>query len=239
MKILITSAAAPLAQRLAEVLSAEHQLRLTDLVPVETDHEFVLCDLGHGEETDALVESVEAIVHVAELPMGALAAAERRESRIIDFQTRCTYNLFNAAANAGVPHAIYASTLRLFEQHDEAWTVTEWWRPAPTTEVEVLAKHLGEFTVREYARERRINVTLLRLGTLVKAEAAAGQSLDTSWLEIDDAVQAIAGALAAPADTWAIYHVQSEFSGARFLIDRAKRDLSFAPQFQPAGAGGG
>ena len=238
MKILITSAASRLSQRLAVALSESHQVRLTELMPVETEHEFVACDLGHEEATDALVEGIDAIVHVAELPASVLAESEQPENRMIDFQTRCTYNLLNAASDAGISHAIYASSLRLFEQHDEDWTVTEWWRPAPTTEADVLAKHLGEFTVREFARERRISVTLLRLGTLVTAEEAAGQRLDTSWLEIDDAVQAFAGSLESPADTWAIYHVQSEFAGARFLIDRAKRDLNFEPQFQPAGEGG-
>ena len=49
MNILITSAASDLAQGLASTLSGEHQIRLTDLVDVETDLEFVRCDLGHDE----------------------------------------------------------------------------------------------------------------------------------------------------------------------------------------------
>lgn len=237
MKILITSAASQLAQRLAAALSEHHRVRLTDMMPVETEFEFVRCQLGHEEETDALVADMEAVIHVAELPSSVLAESAQPESRIIDFQTRCTYNLFNAAADAGIGQAIYTSTLRLFEQHDEDWTVTESWRPAPTTDADVLAKHLGEFTVREFARERRINVTLLRLGTLVTAADAASQPLDTSWLEIEDAVQAFSGALEAPAKPWAVYHVQSDFPRSRFLIDRARGDLSFEPRFQPAGGG--
>ncbi len=238
MKILITSAASQLAQRLAAALSEHHQLRLTDLVPVETDFDFVRCKLGHEEETDTLVAGMDAVIHVAEPPSSVLAESLQPESRMIDFQTRCTYNLFNAASDAGIGHAIYTSTLRLFEGHDEDWTVTESWRPAPTTDADVLARHLGEFTVREFARERRINVTLLRLGTLVTAAEAAGQPLDTSWLEIEDAVQAFVGSLESPADTWAIYHIQSEFARSRFLIGRARSNLSYEPVFQPATGGG-
>ena len=236
MNVLITSASSQLAQKLAADMTGRHRVRTTDLVAVESKFEFVQCDLGHGDQTDALVEGIDAVIHLAQLPSALPAAANEPESLIIDFQTRCTYNLLNAAADAGIPQAIYASSLRLFEQHDEDWTVSEWWRPGPTIEGEVLAKHLGEFTVREFARERRINVTVLRLGNLVTAAAAAGQPLDTSWLEIDDAVQAFVGALDSPADSWAIYHVQSEFPQSRFQIDRAKRDLNFTPQFQPAPA---
>ena len=46
MNILITSAASDLAQGLASALSGAHQIRLTDLIDVETDFEFVRSDLG-------------------------------------------------------------------------------------------------------------------------------------------------------------------------------------------------
>ena len=61
MKILITSAASQLAQQLAAALSEHHKVRLTDMVPVETEFEFVRCQLGHEEETDALVTGMEAV----------------------------------------------------------------------------------------------------------------------------------------------------------------------------------
>ena len=55
----------------------------------------------------------------------------------------------------------------------EDWTVAESWRPRPSVDSFVLSKHLGEFTCREFARERKLNVTCLRLGNLVTAETAA------------------------------------------------------------------
>lgn len=236
MNILITSAGSELARRLAASLAESHTLRLTELHPVKTafppDCEFVESELGHDESTNALVRGMDAIVHIAEIPAQLLANAEQPENYAIDYQTRRTYNLLMAAAEEGVKHVIYASTLRLFEQHGEDWTVTESWRPRPSVNSFVLSKHLGEFTCREFARERKLNVTCLRLGNLVTA-AEASTGFDSMWLEMNDAVAAFQGALASPS-RWGIFHIQSEFPGARFAIDKAKGHLKFNPQFAPA-----
>lgn len=232
MNILITSAASDLAQKLAATLSEAHQIRLTELVELDqTDAEFVRSDLGHDEATNQLVKGMDAVIHVAQLPPAVLEASDQPENTEIDFQTRCTYNLLMAASEEKVPHALYASTLHLFDQHDENWTVTEGWRPRPTTDAHILSKHLGEFTCREFAREGRINITCLRLGTLTTVAETEGEQLDSTWLEMDDAVHAFECALQNPEGRWAIFHIQSEFPNSRFSIDRAKSSLKFNPQF--------
>ena len=231
MNILITSAASDLAQRLASALSNEHQICLTDLIDVETDFEFVRSDLGHGDETNQLVKGMDAIIHLAQLSPSTLKESDQPENLEIDFQTRCTYNLLMAASAEKVPHAIYASTLHLFDQHDEDWTVTESWRPRPTTDAPILSRHLGEFTCREFAREGRINLTVLRLGSLITADEATNQSFDSAWLEVDDAVHAFECALKSSPARWAIFHIQSEFPNSRFSVGRAKSALKYNPQF--------
>ena len=231
MKLLITSAASDLAQTLAAALSSEHQIRLTDLIDVETNYEFVRSDLGHGEETNQLVRGIDAIIHLAELPPVLLSESTDPANLEIDFLTRCTYNLLSASAAEKVPGVIYASTLRLMERYDEDWTVTESWRPLPTTDASILSKHLGEFVCREFAREGLINITCLRLGTLVTEAEVSNQPFDATWLEIKDAVHIFECALKTPAARWDIFHVQSEFSNSRFSILKAKNSLKFSPQF--------
>ena len=236
MNVLITSAGSELARRLAAALADAHTLRLTELHAVEStnalNHDFVQSALGHDESTNELVRGMDAIVHIAEIPPDTLAAADEPENYIIDYQTRCTYNLLMAASAEGVKRFIYASTLRLFEQHGEDWTVTENWRPRPTVDSFVLSKHLGEFTCREFAREGKLNVTCLRLGTIITAEEAAGAEFNSMWLGMNDAVAAFQGALASPSQ-WDIYHIQSEFPEARFSVGTAKAELNFNPQFVP------
>ena len=232
MNILITAAASDLAQQVATALSEEHAIRLTELYKVKGDFDFVQSELGHDESTDELVRGIDTIIHIAEVHPQCLAKADQPDNYAIDYQTRCTYNLLMAASAEGVKHVIYASTLRLFEQHGEDWTVTESWRPRPAVDSFVLSKHLGEFTCREFARERKLDVTCLRLGNLVTAETAAGAEFDSMWLEMSDAVAAFRTALNASAP-WRIFHIQSEFPGSRFSVGKAKTHLEFNPQFVP------
>ncbi len=236
MNVLITSAASELAHRLADAASESHTIRLTELEHVDTANlhgcKFVQSALGHDESTNELVKGMDAIVHIAETPPELKANSDEPENFEIDYQTRCTYNLLMAASAEGVKHFIYASTLRLFEQHGEDWTVKENWRPRPSTDSFVLAKHLGEFTCREFAREGKINITCLRLGAITTAEEAAEAEFNAMWLEINDAVAAFQGAINAPSK-WGIFHVQSEFPGSRFNIGKAKGHLKFNPQFVP------
>lgn len=231
MKLLITSAASDLGQTLAATFSSKYQVRLTDLVDVETDLEFVRSDLGHGEATNELVRGIDTIIHLAALPHVLLSESCDAANLEIDFLTRCTYNLLLASAAENVSHVIYASTLGLMEQYDEDWTVTECWRPLPTTDACTLSKHLGEFVCREFAREGLINITCLRLGALVTEAKVSNQPFDAAWLELKDAVHVFECALNAPAAKWEIFHVQSEYPDSRFSILKAKDSLKFNPQF--------
>ena len=231
MNILITAAASELAQGLAKALSGEHRIRLTDLIDAKTDFEFVRSDLGHDAGTNLLVRGMDAIIHLAQLPPALLAASSQPENFEIDYLTRCTYNLLWAAVAEKVPRVIFASTLRLFQTCDEDWTVHESWRPRPTTDIFPLSRHLGEFTCREFAREGKLNINCLRLGTLVKADEAASQPFDSTWLEMNDAIHAFDCALKASPARWAICHIQSEFPHSRFSSAKAKNALKFNPQF--------
>src|SRR5262245_21777246 len=96
MRILITSAASPLAQGLATALRAEYHVRLTERVQVAGEGEFVRCSLDHDLSTNLLVQGMDAIIHVAEpLP-------QESESQQVDYLTRGSYNLLWAAAAEGV-----------------------------------------------------------------------------------------------------------------------------------------
>ncbi len=212
MKVLITSGGSTLAQALAADLSREHDVTLTDVVDVSTDLAFLQCELGHDGETESLVDGMDTIVHLAELPEGL-----KSDEREIDFQTRCAYNLLHAAREKKVGHVVYISSLSLFATCDPNWNVTEQWAPRPSTDAAPMARYLGEFTCREFAREHSVRVTCLRLGEV------SGDG-DTA-LSVKDAVRAIASALTKEGPMWRVLHVQSEVENARFPIDQARKAL--------------
>ena len=108
MRVLITGAASPLGQAIAARLRTDYQVRLTDREEISTDLEFVRSDLGHDEATDALVQGVDAIVHLAYAPR-----PNDGENDWLDINSRRHYNMLLAASEAGVPSALIISTLQI------------------------------------------------------------------------------------------------------------------------------
>ena len=96
----------------------------------------------------------------------------------------------------------------------------------------VLAKHLGEYTSREFAREGKTQIVVLRLGKVVRAEEVKDQPLDPLWVEERDVVHAVSGALTARLNSWQIFHIQPASPRARFSVRRAKAALGYQPQFR-------
>lgn len=220
MKILITGAASRLSQELADSLSGDHDVTLTDRKGVSTDHTFVRSELGHDEATNTLVRGMDAIVHSGEMDRDASATDS------LDAAMRGTYDLLYAAAEEGVPRLVFLSSLRLLDRYDEDMVVRETWRPTPTTDTDVLCYHLGEFVCREYAREQKIDVVCLRLGELAWDEPGEASS---SAVYPNDAIQAVSASLAAELSTWNIFHIQSGVPDQRFTTLVAQETLGYAP----------
>ena len=230
MNLLITSAAAPLARALASVLAVDHAVRLTDRVPLPTITDVAISPLGPDLSTNLLVRGIDAIIHVAE-PLPTDSDIQR-----IDYLTRCTYNLCAAAAAEGVRRLIYLNTLDVMAAYAPNYLVSESWRPRPTTAAPLLAKHLGEATCREFAREGKLNVVSLRLGTIITGQTAPETETYPMWLDERDATQAVALALTTDLPRrFAIYHIQHKAEKSRFPIRLAEEQLHFRPAYNVAG----
>lgn len=226
MNLLITSAATPLAESLQRSLSAEHTIRLTERVGVPGLANLAICPLGADLSTNLLVRGIDAIIHVAEpLPTD-------NEVQQLDYLTRCTYNLCVAAAAEGVARLIYLNTLEVMTTYDPNYLVDEVWRPQPTTAAPVLAKHLGELTCREFAREGQLEIVSLRLGAMVCNGTAIAHTIPPHWLDQRDVIQAVKLALVTDLQRrWSIFHIQHKAKNARFSVRNAEQMLGFSPQY--------
>jgi len=239
VRILITGGAFQLPQRLAAALAGTHDVVLTARgeLSIETaGYEFVRADLGHDDATNDLLRGMDVIIHSGQSDQNA------GESDRLDVTMRCTYNLIMAAAEEGVSGVVYLSSLRILDKYDENMTVTERWRPVPTTDLSDLCYHMGEFVCREFGRERNANVVCLRLGDLVWDGGERG-AVASSALYFDDAVRAVEKALTfakrgpMPARAqalgepgWNIFHIQSSVPNARFMTGAATDKLGYEPE---------
>ena len=233
MRVLITGAASPLARAIAESLRTNHQVSLTDREEISTDLEFVRSDLGHDEATDALMQGIDAIVHLAYAPR-----PNDGENEWLDANTRRHYNLLLAASEAGVSFALVISTLDLFQPYDVEMTVGEHWQPQPNTSPAQLGAHLAEFTAREFAHSNALDITVLRLGHAVLSEEVAEQAYDPMWVDQRDAARAVDLLLQKRKTldlrrprSFHIFHLQSVSDRARFSSERICSALEFQPHY--------
>lgn len=219
-----------MAQFLTQSLAAHHHVRLTERVQLEPPPtvnkgeqptaeggiEFVCSPLEHDFGSNLLAREMDTVIHVAE-PLDT-----DNEYTQIDILTRCTYNLLVAAVQEGVPHLLLLSTLALMTEYQPSYRISERWRPQPSTDPYVLSKHLAEFTAREFAREQKIHVTVVRLGQLVYPDR---EPLSVGELPAVDAAvvaQAVDHLLHKPAERWSIYHIGNESTHPHFTMSKAR-----------------
>jgi nucleoside-diphosphate-sugar epimerase len=216
LNVLITSAASATAQIIAKTLAQTHTLRLTDL-PANASGDITANELGHEAETDDLLAGIDAVVNIG------YQGQSGSNTHLMDYQTRCMYNLLQAASDAGVARCVNISTLRLYENHEENLVVTEKWRTDPSAEdIELLTAHLTEIVCKEFARDRLIQVANLRLGWPFDGNADS----DTAKISSELIGAAVNEALASDElIQWQDIHVQSKTEHQRFITNTAAKLL--------------
>ncbi len=224
MKLLLTTARNRLAQHLAQALATRHRVVLTDTLPVRNRHRFVSCGLSHDAEIRSLVEGMDAIIW-----SGWTDPSEDVSVRV-DRQTRCLYNLLRVAGEAGVPRVVQLSSLSVMDQYSADLRVTERWSPWPATEPPTLTYRLGEILCREFAREERLQVVCLRLGSILWSP----EHSCIDGVTVQDAVAAVERSLTADLPPYSVFHIQSNVPGQRYGTERAQRLLGFESAWSKA-----
>ncbi len=238
MKILLTGGSSRLANAIVTELGKEHQLRLIDSVPVAVPAsvEFIQGSILDPDICSNAVQGVDAVIHTAELPHDLPVMGLEREQFLLDLTTRGTHVLFKAGVQAGIKKFLYAGTLTVFDAYPDDVYISELWKPLPSSQINQMAKYLGEFTAREFTRDHRITVTGLRLGELVLEDEVKKEPANPTWLDLRDAAHAFQCVLNRDnsqsirwTGRWAIYHICADIPNPKFLIDQAAR-IGYTPK---------
>lgn len=232
-RVLVTAGQTALARALGDGLAEAWPVQLTSPAGVQTRLPFARCELAADDRTGEIVQGVDSIVHLALAPAGSALAEQ------IDSGVRGTYNLFTAAAAAGVRRAVLVSSLQVMSGYGEVFQVAEDWQPRPPADAPAVAEYLAECVGREFARQRKLEVVVLRIGKVVLAESVAGQPFDPWWVDQRDVLQAVSLALGAKqisyprgTENWAVFHILSDSPGARFSVNKAQAGLGYRPDYR-------
>lgn len=161
-----------------------------------------------------------AVVHLAGIPTEA-AFADLRHANIDG-----TYQVFEAARQAGVPRVVYASSNHAVGYHPAGVDLTAAARPRPDTlygVTKVFGEALGSF----YADRHGLDVAALRIGSCF--DRPPGVRGLATWLSPADAVRLVDAVLRAPSFGFRVLYGISANTRARWDLGPA-RALGYEPR---------
>ena len=107
-RVLITGAAGVLGREIAGLLerSGDYELRLTDVAPTDTRHEFRQADLADPAQVAGLAEGMDQVIHVAAIHPWKPYTPQQ----YLDCNIKGTYHVVEEAARAGA-RLLYTSSV--------------------------------------------------------------------------------------------------------------------------------
>jgi nucleoside-diphosphate-sugar epimerase len=176
--VLVTGAAGRLGSTVAAVFHEEgYDVLATDVVdPGAVPYRFERVDLLDHAATGELLEGVDAVLHIGNHP----GIGERPPQVVFNENVSMNENVFQAAAERGVRHIVFASTVQLIGSHVDTRTVVDQpdrpsfplsgsTRPTPSN-LYALSKTVSEVMLRYYADRCGVHCTALRFPMLHRHE---------------------------------------------------------------------
>ena len=226
--LLLTGAAGTLGRVLAPPLAAlAPRLRLSDLpaalaaLPLPPGAEAMPCDLADSAEVHALLDGVDAIVHLGGV------SVEGPFEPILQANIVGLHNLYEAARRQRVKRVVFASSNHVTGCYAQAQTVSPQDPPRPDGNYG-LSKLFGEGIASLYWDRFGIETVCLRIGTATPAPPDC-RGLST-WLSLPDLARLVSCALTAPGVGFLVAYGISANSRRFYDADAAWTRLGYVPQ---------
>jgi uronate dehydrogenase len=192
-RILLTGAAGGLGQALRPRLKANCQiLRSADRVAfglAGEQEEFVLADLADASAVMAMMQGVDAVVHLGGVSTEAAFAP------ILQANILGVYNLYEAARKQGVKRIVFASSNHVTGFYKQSETINASHPPRPDSLYGV-SKAFGEDLSRFYFDRYGIETACVRIGS--SFPEPKDRRMLATWLSFDDLHRLITACLTTP-----------------------------------------
>ena len=170
MRILITGAGGTLGSALAPMLAdAGHEVVVHDIHPIHTPYEFIQGDVRNPAAMHAAVRGVAVIVHAAAIH--GIHLQNHTAQDFYDLNLTGTFNMWEAAVQAGVRAVVFSSTMGVYKRHTASSTsegmALHEDLPLEPGDIYGYTKVAGEAMCRYYGRKHGIPSVALRYGMFV------------------------------------------------------------------------
>ena len=216
MKVLVTGANGFLGGKLLPLLAEQHQIRgLVRTVSDSAQFDFAPGDVRAFESVRTALEGMDAVIHLA-----AMTAKPSAKDPLAahDVNVKGTYNLAEAAVQAGVKRIVFASTIAVTGSLSKAfvpqYVPVDEDHPCLARDTYGITKYLGEEVLKAYSRQHDLATVCLRLNwvqdTRAAGASAGGQATFWSTVDYRDVMQALVLALESDSVGCEIINVASE-----------------------------
>ena len=192
-RILLTGAAGGLGQALRPRLKANCTvLRCADRVALDSageQEEFVLAELADANAVMAMMQGVDAVVHLGGV------STEAAFEPILQANILGMYNLYEAARKQGVQRIIFASSNHVTGYYKQSETINAAHPPRPDGLYGV-SKSFGEDLSRMYFDRYGIETACVRIGS--SFPEPKDRRMLASWLSYDDLHRLVTACLTTP-----------------------------------------
>jgi uronate dehydrogenase len=223
-RLLLTGAAGGLGLALRDRLKANCQiLRLSDKLafgPAKEHEEIMLADLADAEAVSAMVQGVQAIVHLGGV------SVEGPFQPILQANILGLYNLYEAARKHGVTRVVFASSNHVTGYYRQSETITAD-RPARPDGMYGVSKAFGEDLSRFYFDRYGIETACVRIGS--SFPEPKDRRMLASWLSYDDLHRLITACLSTPVLGHSIIFGMSN-NAVTWWDNAQARHIGYAPQ---------
>jgi nucleoside-diphosphate-sugar epimerase len=225
-RVLITGAAGRIGASLAEQLKERYSLRLhynrrlPERPPVD---DIVRADISQFDQVRPMMEGIDAVVHMAADPSTRASWESVHQNNIVG-----TYNVYEAARQAGVGKIVLATTNHVMGMYDrdQQWPIYTH-QPVRPDSLYGVSKAFGESLGRFYVDQHGLSVICLRIGWfLPRPHDEIGLWM---WLSPRDCTQVVWRAIESPLD-FGIFYAISGNSRRRWDITNTIAQLGYRPE---------
>jgi nucleoside-diphosphate-sugar epimerase len=229
VKILILGAASRLGPHVADALGADHELILTDIVEIESQHKSFQLDISSQDEMNRAMNGVDAVIN---------CTVERRDrKRAFDVNTLGCYNMMRAAVEQSVTRVINTGphfTVQgpSYENYD--YGIGPDASSHPGVNLYAHSKGIGQEICRVFAEQSGLHLLML-LFYIFRDHAGKDSKFNHPHLVTwRDAAQAVRCAIEVDLETLPsrceVFSIFADLPHGRFSNEKAKRVLGWQPQ---------
>jgi NAD+ dependent glucose-6-phosphate dehydrogenase len=239
MRVLITGAAGYLAGFIVEALAADHDLTLTDVLPLPDDRSgrgYVPADITDYDAVAAACAGHDAVVHTVALVRERF---DKPPTLFADVMVKGTWNVAEACARQGVRRLVNISSVVAVgspADRTQTYRVGDPQRFGEGDLYYCLAKTLGEEIGRAYHQAHGLEVVHIRPGIIagdgLNRDPVAPDNPTAPWfmhVAPEDVAAAVRAALTADV-AYGAYHAVTARSDGLYDWTETQRDLGHTPQ---------